>query len=147
MQFKAAGRCIHPDEVGHTQIGFGQSISVPSFELEIHLSTQEITRLLEAPYSEYVRETRNMWEDDDDEDDLLLQAGHPPFSNVIKNQELLWFVVRECLIFSLLEQIAAGPNKEVEIYDVVSLKTIGDDVVLFCRAFNIHRFDSNGVAW
>ncbi|MEL6547646.1 MAG: hypothetical protein AAFQ82_23685 [Myxococcota bacterium] len=113
--------------LGHRQLGFGESVDGAE-TVEMHIPLNDILTSLESHYDEFVVATKDMWPDESDPEDLLELAGYPAFREVVEREELLWFVLRECLVFDFLEEFAGAENPKWFVHDLLSL-CIVDGVV------------------
>lgn len=118
--------------VGHMQLNFGQELALPTFDASIIMSKAELQSKLARAYDQFVFETRC----DGEDGELLHDAGYPPFPCVLRDAELLWFVLDECLVFDLLASVAPNGDPEFEINRLCGLEFDSQEVRILCR---VHR--------
>lgn len=123
-QYLLNGRTVPCEDVGHRDLGFGEDADFCTAQMDVVMADDAFLELMGDSYASYVEDTKGMI-DEEDEDDLLSQAGHPPLGEVLRNQKLLEYLIRECLLFPFLEVVAASPKPKWIINNILSVAREG----------------------
>jgi len=140
-EVRVEGTVTPSGHVGHTQLGFGRGRLAPTLSIEIRVHRHDLVEALGPAYDAYVSDTRDMWPEGDD-DDPLVAARYPTLENVSFAPKLLWFVIRECLLFEFLEATASAERPTIFIHDLTSVEPDGDVLIFHGLCHSPHIADT-----